>query len=49
MYNTKFIDKVRSITKEPLTAQGIQVLQVNQQYLTELRGPSIHIRRRIAH
>ncbi len=43
MYNTRFIDKARSVTGEPLTAQGIQVLQVNLGYWCNMACTHCHV------
>jgi len=43
MDNTKFIDKVRSVTSEPLTAQGIRVLQVNLGYRCNMACTHCHV------
>jgi radical SAM/Cys-rich protein len=43
MYNTRFIDKVGSVTGEPLTAQGIKVLQVNLGYRCNMACTHCHV------
>lgn len=43
MYSTKFIDKVLSVTGKPLTAQGIQVLQVNLGYRCNMACTHCHV------
>ena len=43
MDSTKFIDKVRSVTREPLTAQGIRVLQVNLGYRCNMACTHCHV------
>ncbi len=39
----KFIDKVRSVTREPLTARGIRVLQVNLGYRCNMACAHCHV------
>ena len=43
MDSTKFIDKVRSVTKEPLTAKGVRVLQVNLGYRCNMACTHCHV------
>lgn len=43
MDSTKFIDKVRSVAQEPLTAQGIRVLQVNLGYRCNMACTHCHV------
>ncbi len=43
MDGTKFIDKVRSVTKEPLTAKGIRILQVNLGYRCNMACTHCHV------
>lgn len=43
MARTKFADKVRSVTREPLTAQGIRVLQVNLGYRCNMTCAHCHV------
>ena len=43
MDSTKFSDKVRSVTREPLTAQGIRVLQVNLGYRCNMACAHCHV------
>jgi radical SAM/Cys-rich protein len=43
MDSTKFVDKVRSVVKEPLTAQGIRILQVNLGYRCNMACTHCHV------
>ncbi len=43
MDRTKFIDKVLAVTKVPLTAQGVQVLQVNLGYRCNMACTHCHV------
>jgi radical SAM/Cys-rich protein len=43
MDSTKFIDKVRSVTKEPLTARDIRILQVNLGYRCNMACTHCHV------
>jgi radical SAM/Cys-rich protein len=43
MESTKFVDKVRSVTREPLTAQGIRILQVNVGYRCNMACTHCHV------
>ncbi|MCK9419326.1 MAG: arsenosugar biosynthesis radical SAM protein ArsS [Nitrospirae bacterium] len=43
MDSTKFNDKVQSVIKEPLTAQGVQILQVNLGYRCNMACTHCHV------
>ena len=43
MHSTNFIDKVRSVSRGPLTAQGIRVLQVNLGYRCNMACTHCHV------
>jgi len=43
MDGAKFIDKVRSVTKEPLRAKGIRILQVNLGYRCNMACTHCHV------